>query len=64
MIGAGAVITKHVKPFSIMIGNPARHSGWISAYGHKLSFNQTGRAECPGSKKIYVLRLGQVSEME
>src|SRR5687768_14292426 len=48
-VGAGAVVTKNVKDYELVIGNPARHRGWISEYGHKLAFDQRGVATCPES---------------
>ncbi len=53
-IGAGAVVTKTVKPYSLVVGNPAKHVGWMSEYGHKLNFNEEGIAECPESKEQYI----------
>ncbi len=61
MIGAGAVITKDVSPYALMIGNPARQTGWVSEYGHKLIFNGKGEAICPESEKHYLLKDGQIS---
>ena len=55
-IGAGAVVTKYVKPFAQVYGNPARQVGWISRYGHKLSFDNYGNAVCPESQERYSLR--------
>ncbi|MDA9128411.1 N-acetyltransferase [Flavobacteriaceae bacterium] len=55
-IGAGAVVTKYVKPFALVYGNPARQVGWISRYGHKLIFDDHGNAICPESKEYYSLR--------
>jgi UDP-2-acetamido-3-amino-2,3-dideoxy-glucuronate N-acetyltransferase len=61
MVGAGAVITRSVPPFSLIIGNPGRPSGWISKAGGKLDFDGEGRAKCPIKDEYYILRDGQVS---
>ena len=55
LIGAGAVITKDVKPFALVMGNPGRQTGWVSEYGHKLSFDSDGTALCPESGQKYRL---------
>ena len=55
MIGAGAVVTKDVLPYALVIGNPARQVGWVSEYGHRLNFNEKGEAICPESKERYIL---------
>lgn len=55
LIGAGAVITKNVKPFALVVGNPGRQTGWVSEYGHKLSFTGDGIALCPESGQKYRL---------
>jgi len=55
LIGAGAVITKNVKPFALVVGNPGRQTGWVSEYGHKLAFNSEGVAVCPESGQKYLL---------
>ena len=60
MIGAGAVITKAVPPYALMVGNPAKQIGWISEYGHKLTFDQQGNAVCPESQQQYQLKNNQV----
>ena len=54
-IGAGAVVTKEVLPFALVLGNPARQVGWMSKFGHKLAFNAEGRANCPESGEQYQL---------
>jgi len=54
-IGAGAVVTKEVLPYALVIGNPARQVGWMSKFGHKLVFNTEGMASCPESDEHYQL---------
>ena len=48
-IGAGAVITKEVKPYALVVGNPGKQVGWMSEFGHRLNFNEDGLATCPES---------------
>jgi len=62
-IGAGAVVTKDVKPYALVIGNPARQAGWMSEFGHKLAFDTSGIATCPESGEKYKLESGNVSKI-
>jgi UDP-2-acetamido-3-amino-2,3-dideoxy-glucuronate N-acetyltransferase len=54
-IGAGAVVTKNVKPYALVVGNPGKQIGWMSEYGHRLHFNNEGIAVCPESNDKYQL---------
>jgi UDP-2-acetamido-3-amino-2,3-dideoxy-glucuronate N-acetyltransferase len=62
-IGAGAVVTKAVKPYALVVGNPARQVGWVSEYGHRLRFDGQGLASCPESGVNYRLVNDTVSKI-
>jgi UDP-2-acetamido-3-amino-2,3-dideoxy-glucuronate N-acetyltransferase len=59
-IGAGAVVTKYVPPYALVIGNPAKQLGWMSTYGHRLTFDKKGEAICPESHEKYILKNNQI----
>ena len=63
-IGAGAVVTKEVLPFALVVGNPAKQIGWMSEYGHRLEFNEEGLATCPESNDSYRLENGRVIKLK
>ncbi|MDX9928494.1 MAG: DapH/DapD/GlmU-related protein [Bacteroidales bacterium] len=63
LVGAGAVVTHPVKPYALVTGNPARQRGWVSEYGHRLSFDAGGLAQCPESGDKYRLQNESVSKI-
>ncbi len=64
MIGAGAVITKDVLPFALVVGNPAKQIGWVSKRGNRLLFDEEGRGACLESGELYLLENGCVRLLE
>jgi UDP-2-acetamido-3-amino-2,3-dideoxy-glucuronate N-acetyltransferase len=62
-IGAGAVVTKNVPAYALLVGNPARQIGWMSEYGHRLQFNADGIAICEESQQQYKLENNQVKRI-
>ena len=62
-IGAGAVVTKTVPAYALLVGNPAKQMGWMSEFGHRLNFDKDGIAVCPESKEKYKLENGAVSKI-
>jgi UDP-2-acetamido-3-amino-2,3-dideoxy-glucuronate N-acetyltransferase len=59
-VGAGAVVTKEVPDYALVVGNPSHQIGWVSEYGHRLEFNENQEAICPESKQIYKLENNKV----
>jgi len=60
LIGAGAVVTKPVLPYALVVGNPAKQIGWVSEYGHRLEFDKNNFANCPESGEKYILKANSV----
>ncbi len=62
-IGAGAVVTKDVLPFALVVGNPSKQIGWVSEYGHRLHFDTNGEAICKESREKYQLKNNKVHKL-
>ena len=60
LIGAGSVVTKEVKPYALIVGNPGKQIGWVSEYGQRLSFDHSGKTICSESLEKYQLKSGSV----
>ncbi len=61
-IGAGAVVTKNVPAYALVVGNPSKQIGWMSEFGHRLNFDENGEAVCPESGEIYRLENSEVKK--
>lgn len=62
-VGAGAVVTKEILPFALVVGNPSKQIGWVGEYGHRLEFNKEGFAICKESKQEYQLKNNTVIKL-
>jgi len=64
LIGAGSVVTKEVRPYALVVGNPAKQIGWVSEYGHRLKFNDNGVAICSEGQETYQLKNNSVTKLK
>lgn len=63
-VGAGAVVTKTVAPYALVVGNPAKQIGWVSEFGHRLKFDENAQAICPESKQVYKILANQIERVQ
>jgi UDP-2-acetamido-3-amino-2,3-dideoxy-glucuronate N-acetyltransferase len=63
-IGAGAVVTKNVPDYALLVGNPAKQIGWVSEYGHRLNFDENGLAVCPETGQEYLKSNNEVKRIK
>lgn len=63
-IGAGAVVTKEVPAYALVVGNPSKQIGWMSEFGHRLNFDENGTAVCPESGEKYILENSRVRKIQ
>ncbi len=63
-VGAGTVVTKDVKPYALVVGNPSRQIGWMSEYGHRLEFDESNIAVCPESGHKYRFENDNVTRID
>ena len=63
LIGAGCVVTKEILPYALVVGNPSKQIGWVSEYGHRLVFDDSGIAICPESQEKYQLKNNKVDKI-
>lgn len=62
-VGAGSVVTRSIPSYALVVGNPARQIGWVSQYGHRLTFDEHNRASCKETNQLYLLENGMVSKL-
>lgn len=62
-IGAGAVVTKNIPDYALVVGNPAKQIGWMSEYGHRLEFNESGKGICKESGEEYLLEENRIRKI-
>jgi len=63
-IGAGAVVTKEILPYALVVGNPSKQIGWVGEFGHRLEFNKQGFATCKESGQEYQLKDNSVIKVK